>query len=424
MLRTMLHTPLHRALGERPGPLTDKMIADAIAQGIEENDELDWKKHLPTEKNFRDSDIVKDIAAFANAGGGMIVFGVTETNRAASGRHDAGEVTESYERTIRQVCMAAITPPVLGVRTIPIPSVTGTRAVALVIPSSPDGPHLVYRNDHFGAPLRTGADTHWMREREIEAAYRSRFDGARRDEQALQQIYDDMAMAAGPSDRAVLVGVARPRTRRPRAKRRELVAGIVDRATLVTRWWLSGLDDYSPLEDVEAYRDRPTLGGHYLPPAHPGARREAHAVILDDGSVGLAWHAGGHERDKSGRYYEPHEVPTVAIEAFCAALVALAHAVAADDPAGDYDIILGVELDNPAGVPEFHEPKAAPPSGVHRTVSGRFRPVRATVDPSVDDTNFIQAAIDLATSALNQVGIKQTIYLDTLLPPRPRTWTW
>lgn len=107
----MLHTPLHRALGENPGPLTDQMIDDAVASGTEEGDELDWKKALPSEKEFRDSDIVKDIAAFANAAGGVIIFGLTETGRAADGRTDAGELTESYERTIRKVCMAAITPP-------------------------------------------------------------------------------------------------------------------------------------------------------------------------------------------------------------------------------------------------------------------------------------------------------------------------
>ncbi|MCW3041513.1 MAG: transcriptional regulator, partial [Solirubrobacterales bacterium] len=220
----MLHTPLHRALGERPGPLTEQMIDDAVAQGIGETDDLDWKKVLPPEKDFRDSDIVKDIAAFANAGGGIIVFGVTETGKAADGRHDAGELTESYERTIRQVTMAAITPPVFGVQAIAIPSTSGPRAVALVVPASPDSPHLVYRNDQFGAPLRAGADTLWMKERDLETAYRLRFDGARRGEEALHQIYDDVAAAADPSDRAVLVGAARPRSRRPRSAPLDSVA--------------------------------------------------------------------------------------------------------------------------------------------------------------------------------------------------------
>jgi len=421
-MRHMLHTALHRALGERPGPITDQMIDDAVTQGIGEDGELDWKKMLPPEKDFRDSDVVKDIAALANAGGGIIVFGVTETDKSADGRHDAGELTESYERTIRQVSMAAITPPVFGVQAIAIPSLTGTRAVALLIPASPDGPHLVYRNDYFGAPLRAGADTIWMKERQVEAAYRSRFDGARQDEQELRQIYDDLLAAARGDVCAILVGAAKPRTRTSRHGDREALTMTLDRAQLLTRWWLAGLEKYNPLEDLEAYGHRPMLGGQYIPPANPGDYREAHAVILDDGSVGLSWRAGGHERENANRH-EHHEIPVRAVEAFAAALIALVHAVAAACPAGDYVVMLGVELDDPAGAPpEFHEWRAAPPHGVHRTFSGKFRPVRLTVDPSADDREFIRAALDVATLALNQVGIKKPSVLDTMLPPRPSTW--
>lgn len=421
----MVNTPLHNALGMPPGPLTEQMIDDAVEQGIEESDAIEWKKVLPPQKEFRDSDHVKDIAAFANAGGGVLVFGVTESNKAADGRYDAGELTENYERTIRQVCMTAITPPVFGVQAIPIPSAAGTRGVALVIPASPDGPHLIYRGDTFGAPLRTGADTHWMKEQQIEAAYRARFDGSRRGEQALQQIYDDMAAAVGTSERAVLVGAARPRTLRPRVEPRDEVTSAANRAVLVARWWLSGLTKYGPLEDVNVYQTRQTLAGQYLPPERPGDRREAHAAIFDDGSVGMSWRAGGHAHEKTGTPYELHQVPTIAIEAFSAALLALVHAVAADAPAGDYEIILGVELDNAVSPwPEFHERGAAQPHGVHRTLSGRFRPVRATVDPSPTDTVFVQTAVDLATSALNQIGVKAPTILHRSLPRRPREWAW
>lgn len=182
---------------------------------------------------------------------------------------------------------------------------------------------------------------------------------------------------------------------------------------------------YHPLEDVDLYRNRPTLSGHHLPPANPGDYREAHAVIFDDGSVGLSWRAGGHEHYKSGKRYAPHQIATLAIEGFAAALVALVHAVAADTSGGDYEIVIGVELDDPAGqMPEFHERDAAPPYGVHRTLSGRFRTVHATVNPSVNDTEFIQAAIDLATACLNQAGLKKPNVLEASLPPRPREWSW
>ncbi|NQX33299.1 helix-turn-helix domain-containing protein [Herbiconiux sp. VKM Ac-2851] len=421
----MLHTPLHRLLGEFPGPLTDHMIDAAVANGLQESDLLDWKGSLPPQKEFRESDIVKDIAAFANASGGIIVFGVNETNKVASGRVDAGQLTENYERTIHQTCMAAITPPVFGVQVISIPTTTNIRAVALVIPSSADGPHLIYRNDYFGAPLRVNADTHWMKERQIENAYRSRFEAAHRGEEGLQRIYDDMAAVSEAGKYAVMVGVARPRALDPKLQAEGDVTSVATRASLVAQWWLSGpTAKYNPLEDLDIYRPRPTLAGNYLPPANPDGHREAHAAVFDDGSVGLTWRAGGHEHRMSGKRYEPHQIPTVAVEGFSAALAALVHA-AADGHASDYEIVIGVELLGPASrVPEFHERDAAPPYGVHRTFAGRFRPVRTTVAPYLNDTDFIVAPIDLATACLNQVGIKKPRVLSPMLPQRPREWSW
>lgn len=424
MLMPMLHTPLHRLLGEAPGPITDQMIDDAVAQRLPEGDQIDWKRALPPEKGFLDSH-VKDIAAFANADGGMLIFGVTDAGAKAVDRYDAGELTEGYERTIRQVCMSAITPPVFGVEAIAIPAAEGApRAVALVIPASPDGPHLIFRDDKFGAPLRTGADTRWMKERQIESAYRARFDGARRGEQALQQIYEDMTAVANPARTAVLVGAARPRRPRPRVERLDSATALTDRASLLARWWLSGQDQYGPLEHLEIYRERPTLGGLYVPPKRAGDAREAHAVILDDGSVGLTWRAGGQPHEQTGKPYATHEIPTIAVEAFAASLLALVYAVAEDAHSGDYDVILGVEMTDGTGhSPEFHIRNAAPPGGVYRSVIGRFRPVRITVDPATNDRDFIQAPISLATFALNQVGIKRPTTLDSSLPPRPWGYT-
>ena len=43
----MQFTGLHRLLGIGPGPLTDAMIDDAVAQKVAKTDDLDWKSELP-----------------------------------------------------------------------------------------------------------------------------------------------------------------------------------------------------------------------------------------------------------------------------------------------------------------------------------------------------------------------------------------
>lgn len=243
----MLRTPLHRLLGEPAGPLTNAMIDAAVAQGIPESDELDWKAVLPAQREFKQSDYIKDIAAFANAGGGMLVFGIKEEDKAAVERTDAGDFNENYERTIQQTCMTAITPPVFGVRSYFV-GAEPTRAVALVVPASVDGPHLVFKGDQFAAPLRVGADTHWMREREIEAAYRARFDAVRRSQHELQNLYDDMAQSFDVNERAVFVGAARPRVTPLLTDRRDVADAslIMLESSKLADWWLDtglGLDE-------------------------------------------------------------------------------------------------------------------------------------------------------------------------------------
>ena len=71
----------------------------------------------------------------ANSGGGVIVYGVDEVDKAATGRVDENKCDESYERTLRAVACSAIMPPVfnLGVRIL---GSEGRRAVVVEVPAS------------------------------------------------------------------------------------------------------------------------------------------------------------------------------------------------------------------------------------------------------------------------------------------------
>lgn len=149
----MTFTALHRALGLPPGPLTNEILDEAVAAGVVETDDLDWKSELPPIGDLARTDVPKDIAAMANSGGGLIVYGVKEEEKAAIERKDTGEFTENHERTYRKVAVTAITPPVFGLQIHRLG--TDPRAAAVVVPASVDGPHLIYRNDYFGAPAAT-----------------------------------------------------------------------------------------------------------------------------------------------------------------------------------------------------------------------------------------------------------------------------
>src|SRR5699024_10573333 len=115
----------------------------------------------------------------------------------------------NYERTMHSLAITAITPPVFGLKIHKVGS-EPTRAVVVEVPASVDGPHLIFRNEYFGAPIRNDADTVWMKERQIEAMYRARFDERRHTTEALDRLYEDAAIGRR-TDTTWMVAVAHPR---------------------------------------------------------------------------------------------------------------------------------------------------------------------------------------------------------------------
>ena len=94
----MSFTALHRALGLRPGPLTDEILEAAVAANVVEEDDLDWTSALPPAKGLTQTDFPKDVAAMANSGGGLTVYGVLEVQKAATQRVDVGDFDEASGR--------------------------------------------------------------------------------------------------------------------------------------------------------------------------------------------------------------------------------------------------------------------------------------------------------------------------------------
>jgi predicted HTH transcriptional regulator len=206
----VLFTSLHRLLGRQPGPITDDMLDEAVTEGLQEIDDLDWKKELPPAKGITQTDFPKDVAALANSGGGVLVYGMKEVQRSASERVDVGDVDENYERALHSAAVTGVTPPVFGLELHRVGE-AGRRALIVVVSASVDVPHLIYRGECFGAPVRNNADTAWMRERQVEAMYRARFDERRTATEALGQLYSEITAGRPTDERAWMFGVARPR---------------------------------------------------------------------------------------------------------------------------------------------------------------------------------------------------------------------
>ena len=208
-----MFTPLHRVLGIEPCPLTMDLVRRAVTERITEREDLDWKRALPKNQGPWVQEFAKDIAAMANAGGGMIIYGVAEerSSSAAVEVCDVGTVTDTLLRELRAAAFSGITPPVLGLNPAVIGDpATGETVLALLVPASEDSPHLVFRQDLFGAPLRFGTQTGWMSERMLENAYRRRFAERDRRMAGLDDLFSETARPFLKVPRVWMVAVAQP----------------------------------------------------------------------------------------------------------------------------------------------------------------------------------------------------------------------
>lgn len=401
----MTFTALHRALGADPGPFTDKLLDDAVRNGIKESAELDWKSALYPPKGIADTDFPKDVAAMANNGGGVIICGITEANKAATARGDVGELTEVHERALHSAAISAITPPVFGL-TIHRVGRDGNRAVVIEVPKSIDGPHLIYRNDYFGAPRRNDADTVWMREREIEAMYRARFDERRHSTEALDSLFGEASAGLDTDKRAWFVAIAHPRIPNLRVlPQRDQARGVLDDAYYFSTS-LTNTKGIYPLASVDRANPRPGLR-RWKTVSTGGTEstfgEEAQASIHHDGSVTLSAVVGG-QRSNTGQL-EGNQVQSSGIECAVADFMALVRKNAETTGNAEYEVRVGIVW---TGVPALqiwavdkeNRLSDRTPAPLHL-----YTPVETTVDASGSPEDFHARTRDLARDCVNQGGI-------------------
>jgi len=393
------------------------MIDAAVAVGLAETDDLDWKDRLPPTKALNETDFPKDVAAMANSGGGTLVYGVEESGKKATTRRPVGVLTEVHERTLRAAAFNAVSPPVFGLEIHRIGE-PGNEVVAVVVPPSIDGPHLIYREKYFGAPIRNDADTEWMKERQIEQLYRARFDERSRSDSALVSLYAEAVAGRNVQYRAWLIAVARPRvpfTPRSRPTRddaRKMIAEA-ERSTLT---WV-GRAGIHPIESVTRKSPRPGLRRWNFVDTTTGESkwRESWMAVHHDASVSLVTAIGG-QRSSWHAELTGWQIDSAAIEAAVSDFMALVRAVGDHHGIGEYEARVGIE--HASESPMLIE--TVDGNGRHFNAStiplAVFTPVTATVLTDASPLDFYWQVHDLAEDCINEGGISAV----RLISPPPR----
>lgn len=189
-------------LGRRLDEVDYQSITDLVGiPEAAESEDLDYKQaHYSQDERGRE-ELAKDIAAFANHTGGLLVIGMAESRGVPSKVFDV-DLDDARLRHIRQVIAANTAPPV-PYESIPVhnPNAPGTGFLLLAVPRSPASPHAVTApvskasREALRYPRRGGSRTEWLTETDIATAYRARFTAAAEREKRLAEIEEDLVEA-------------------------------------------------------------------------------------------------------------------------------------------------------------------------------------------------------------------------------------
>jgi hypothetical protein len=271
-----------------------------------------------------------------------------------------------------------------------------------------DGPHLIFKEKFFGAPLRNDADTEWMKEREIEAAYRARLDDRRHSAAALVQLYEEAAADWSDSQRAVLIAVARPRLSLLGSGRvdREAARSIFRRAETLGQVFADPVGVHPLVNVVD--NPRPGLRRWVAVNAHTAEKtlwRAARASVHEDGAVSMVATVGGH-RKPSGGDMRDSQVDSAAIECAVSDFLALVRTWSEFRGIRDQDVRVGIEWPHVKPLLIQTVDQSGYPYDGTSVPMKRYVPVSATIDAGSADEEFLSRVYEVAEDCVNQGGIK------------------
>jgi hypothetical protein len=247
-----------------------------------------------------------------------------------------------------------------------------------------------------------------MKERQIEAMYRARFEERRHATEALDALFSEAAVGRDSDKRAWLVAVAHPRIARFRDRlTREEARGVLIR-TVGLALTYAGRGGVHPLENVDRDNPRPGLRRWVAVNTATGERsiwKEAWISIHHDGSVTVAAAVGGHRMSSDG-YFDGWQIESVAIECAIADLLALVRVTAEATHNDEYDVRLAVEWSGEQPLTILTKDNMGfTYDGVSLPLR-RFTPVETTINAAAPALDFCWLVHDFAQDCVNQAAGK------------------
>lgn len=167
---------LETIFGGRLDAIGHAEVAALVTIAATEDYDLDFKSALYGRSDPDKRELAGDVAAMANAAGGVIVLGIAEDDHARAASAPGVPLSDAEEGRIRQIMASNVFPlPSFDPRSIHDPERPGHGFILITVPRSPSSPHAVLVNNNLRFPKRHGRTTTYLSESEVAEAYRARF---------------------------------------------------------------------------------------------------------------------------------------------------------------------------------------------------------------------------------------------------------
>lgn len=197
---------LERLLGTPVSEATYDHVQVLIDNNVPESFDLDYKKTLYGRSDKDKRELCSDVAALANAAGGLIILGIDEDERAQASEALGVRVNDEEINRIYQVVASGLSPlPGLDVRGLSRHDADGTGFLLIAVPASPARPHAVLVNDGLRYPHRNGTTTVYWSEPEVASAYRDRVAGAQERIERLVRYEHELLQGLDTTERTFVI---------------------------------------------------------------------------------------------------------------------------------------------------------------------------------------------------------------------------
>ncbi len=154
--------------------LSSDDLTELVTNSVEEGRQLDFKRELPGSADSDKRELCADVSSFANTAGGYLLFGVDETNGAASAVPGLPDINpDAMILRLEQILSAGIDPPIPGIACRPVSMDSGEVVIAVHVPRSWRAPHLVKYSGSFRLYARSSRGKQPLDAQEIRRVFES-----------------------------------------------------------------------------------------------------------------------------------------------------------------------------------------------------------------------------------------------------------